>query len=103
MLKTVALSALVVAFAVGATPAAADPTGDTVARNFQEADVDADGVLTLSEFTTLIDLNARDGIGRSAVVQRFGQYGMAFMRVDVDMDGRVTPEEMAAIAARAQR
>ncbi|MEM9781626.1 MAG: hypothetical protein AAF899_04025 [Pseudomonadota bacterium] len=71
--------------------------------NFMTADVDADGALTLSEFTTLIDLNAASGIGRASLIKRFGRYAMAFGRLDGNDDGLVTPEEIQALAQQAAR
>ena len=71
-------------------------------ENFTQADVDANGALTLSEFTTLIDLNAADGIGRAPTIKRFGRYGTVFGRLDANSDGLVTPKEIQNLAAQAQ-
>ncbi|MEO1315817.1 MAG: hypothetical protein AAFW01_04375 [Pseudomonadota bacterium] len=76
---------------------------DQVIENFMQADANTDGALTLSEFTTLIDLNAQSGIGRAAMIKRLGRYGTAFGRLDGDGDGVVTAEELQALAQRAQR
>lgn len=68
------------------------------AENFIQADVNVDNALTFDEFTTFIDLNADDDIGRAGVVRRFGRYETAFGRIDANEDGFVTPEELAAQA-----
>jgi Ca2+-binding EF-hand superfamily protein len=74
-----------------------------VAANVLEADADADGALTLDEFTTLIDLNAHYGIGRSQKIQRTGRYSLVFGRLDSNADGVVTKDEMEAMMARVRR
>lgn len=102
--KFLVVVAAVAATAIGTTgPAlASDAQKELIAENFMEADVDADGALTLSEFTALIDLNAADNIGRARIVQRMGRQETAFGRLDADGDGLVTPEEISERAARAQ-
>ncbi|MEM6676452.1 MAG: hypothetical protein AAF675_01125 [Pseudomonadota bacterium] len=99
---TTALIALITLTTLGAAPAvlAAETQRERVAENFLEADVNADGALTIGEFRTLIDLNAGDGIGRAAMIKRLGRYDMAFGRIDADRDGLITPEEMQALAER---
>lgn len=72
-------------------------------ENFQQADADEDGALDRGEFETLINLNADDGLGRAAMVRRFGKYEAAFDRMDANGDGSVTTEEIAERAARAQQ
>ena len=97
------LLALVVVAGLAAGPDlhAAETGGEQVAENFRQADANGDGALTLSEFRTLIDLNAEDGIGRAGMVKRFGRYGQAFGHIDANGDGLVTQEEMRAVAAEA--
>lgn len=89
-----ALVAILAAHGAGASEA----DRQQAAENFVEADVDANGALTLSEFTTLIDLNAEDDLGVARLVKRSGRYQTAFRRLDADADGRVSVEEMAAAA-----
>ena len=97
---------LVVLIALATAPLAAAEESEAVREqaraNFLEADVDGDRALTLPEFTTLIDLNAEDGIGRAHLIRRMGRYEMAFGRVDADADGLVTTEEIRA-AAKSRR
>jgi len=93
-------TALVAALLPGAVAAASEAEREKAAENFVQADVDADGALTLAEFTTLIDLNAEDDLGRAATVKRFGGYAKAFGRIDSDGDGVVTPAEIRAQAER---
>ena len=97
--------AVIVAIVIGAAAGAnaSEAAKEQAAANFMQADADADGALTLSEFTTLIDLNAQHGIGRAAMIRRFGKYSTAFGRIDTNADGFVTPEEMSALAAKARR
>ncbi|MEM1419413.1 MAG: hypothetical protein AAF661_16680 [Pseudomonadota bacterium] len=73
------------------------------AENFLQADANADGALNFNEFSTLIDLNADDSLGRAKMVKRFGKYDVAFGRADGNADGFVTTEELAELAAKAQQ
>ena len=93
-----ALVAILAAHGAGASEA----NRQKAAENFMQADVDANGALSLSEFTTLIDLNAAEGIGRAPTIKRFGRYGMVFGRLDANANGLVTPEEIRDLAAQAQ-
>ena len=95
-----ALPAVFAAFLTGAAGAASEAERQMAAENFAQADVDADGALTLAEFTTLIDLNAEDELARAATVKRFGAYAKAFGRIDADGDGIVTRDEIRAKAER---
>lgn len=104
MTRTLRIAALLAigagaALAAGAGAALAqDAARDKAAANFQQADADGDGALTLSEFTILIDLNAADDLGRARMIKRTGRYQTAFDRIDADGNGRVTVEELAAMA-----
>jgi Ca2+-binding EF-hand superfamily protein len=87
-----------------ALPTVANETARSqIAANVLEADADADGALTLEEFTTLIDLNADSGIGRARMIQRNDRYSMAFGRIDLNGDGFLTKDELEDMAARARR
>ncbi|MEM9046386.1 MAG: hypothetical protein AAGC81_17010 [Pseudomonadota bacterium] len=85
---------------VPASTLADEAQKEVVAENFLQADANADGALTFEEFTTLIDLNAEDEIGRAALVKRMGKQSTAFGRLDANADGIVTTEEISAQAAR---
>lgn len=98
VLIAIAIAIATVAPALHASEANREKAG----ANFLEADVDDDGALTRSEFRTLIDLNAADGIGQAHMVKRFGRYDQAFGRIDTNGDGLVTPEEMQAMVAQAK-
>ncbi|MEM6944044.1 MAG: hypothetical protein AAF565_09890 [Pseudomonadota bacterium] len=105
MKTPIAIIAIIAALGAGNSSRAqtSEATRDAIVENFFEADADADGVLTLGEFTTLIDLNAADGLGRAALVKRFNRYAMAFGRLDTNADRLLTvPEMQAAAAARRQ-
>lgn len=90
---------------IGATVQAAanEAVRDQIAANVLEADANADGALTLDEFTTLINLNAEAGIGRARIIQRNDRYSMAFGRIDRNGDGFLTRDEVEEMAARARR
>lgn len=89
--------ALFAALLIGAGAAEASEA-EMAAQNFAQADVDGNGALTRSEFTTFIDLNAADGLGNAATVKRAGRYATAFKRVDANGDGNVTLAEMRSLA-----
>ena len=99
--RSIALAAIV-ALPLPAAQAqtAKDAQREQVAANFREADADGDGALTRVEFIQLIDLNAQHDIGRAKLVARLDRYDMAFGRADVNEDGRVTLEELAALASQ---
>ena len=71
-------------------------------ENVTQADRNDDGVLTRSEFETLIDLNATDKLGRAERVKKSGRYGMVFNRLDANGDGFLTKQEMQAMAEAAR-
>ncbi len=105
MNTTITVPGLIAALVIGVAPSALaqQPDREQAAANFMQADADGDSALTLSEFTTLIDLNAESGIGQAAMIQRMGRYGMAFGRLDGNGDGLITTDEFQAHAQRAQR
>ncbi len=100
--STIVFVAAVTAVLVGhsMTARASEAQKTQVRANFQAADTNRDIALAPLEFVTFINLNARYGIGRSRMIQRFGGYEMAFERVDANRDGFVTPDELAAAASR---
>lgn len=100
-MKLAALTALLLTPSLQAQ--ASEEMMKKAAENFAQADGDADGALTLEEFTKLIDLNAEDEIGRAAMVKRMGKQSTAFERVDANADGIVSTEELEAMASRAQQ
>lgn len=71
-------------------------------ENMSQADRNEDGALTRAEFETLINLNAEDGLGKAAMVQRAGLYDKAFKRLDQNGDGSLTPQEMKTFAGQAK-
>jgi Ca2+-binding EF-hand superfamily protein len=78
----------------------ANPQRAQVQANFQAADVDKNGQLSLTEFTTFINLNADHNVGQASSIRRFGMYTKAFKRADANGDGIVTKEEIAAQAEK---
>ncbi len=91
-------AALVLTVAASSSSAAAQTNRDAAAANFTEADANADGALTIDEFTRFIDLNAEDKLGNASRIQRTGRYATAFERLDSDKNGLVTREDIAARA-----
>jgi Ca2+-binding EF-hand superfamily protein len=91
-----------VALVVLTLPAAANdnPKRAQAQTNFQAADVDKNGQLSLTEFTTFINLNADHNVGQASSIRRFGMYTKAFKRADANGDGIVTKEEIAAQAEK---
>lgn len=81
-------------------PAVAQDQRDKARANFQQADINKDGQLDLPEFTTFINLNADDGLGRAATVRRLSMYAKAFATADANRDGLVSREEIAAQARK---
>lgn len=82
------------------TPASAQDEREQARANFLEADVNEDKQLDRDEFTTFIDLNAEDGLGRASTIRSLGMHGTAFGRVDANGDGLVSREEIEAGAGR---
>ena len=80
--------------------AAAQQNREAAAANFAEADANGDGALTIDEFTRFIDLNAADQLGNARRIQRAGMYNTAFGRLDVNKDGLVSRQEIAAQAGQ---
>ena len=95
---TAALIALPLAGAHAQTMSSADR--QKMLENIVQADANDDGAVSRAEFETLIKLNARDGLGRAAQVQKTGRYSMAFKRLDTNGDGFLTKKEMQALAAQ---
>ena len=86
----------VVATAFLAAPALAQDTNALARENFDQADANDDGKLSPTEFRVFIDENAKDEIGRAAMVKRFGAYDRAFATLDQDEDGFVSGAELRA-------
>ena len=98
---TSAITAAICALASSGLATTAEANEHEMAKeNFLQADADADGALTVDEFTRMIDLNAEDKIGRAHWVQRSGRYKTVFERVDANSNGLVETEELAAMANR---
>lgn len=67
-------------------------------ENFTQADANRDAVLTLDEFTKLLELNAEDNLGKAAQIVKSGRSRMAFNRIDADRNGLLTQQELQAFA-----
>lgn len=95
-----ALSAAGPALAQVADRAKATANLVKIKANFQQADADRDGRLNYREFVAFIDLNANQGLGKTASIRRFRAYKRAFERLDTNRDGTISPQELAAQAQR---
>jgi len=93
------ITASVLAIAVAA-PAYAQDERDQARTNFMEADANKDDQLDLADFTTFVDLNADDGLGRASMIRSLGMHDTAFGRVDTNGDGLATREEIQGQAER---
>ena len=91
-----ALATVLLVFAASTAPAHANQQREQAQANFLQADVNQDQHLDLAEFTTFINLNADDNLGRAARIRRLGLHGRAFARLDANRDGLVSREELVA-------
>ena len=67
-------------------------------ENVTQADRNDDGAISRSEFETLIDLNAQDGLGRAERVKKSGRYGIVFNRLDANGDGFLSKQDRQQMA-----
>jgi hypothetical protein len=79
----------------GSAIAQSDAEREAARANFRQADANGDHRLNRREFRAFINANAEDGLGRAAMVRRFGAYDRAFARVDRNGNGIVTPAELS--------
>jgi len=101
--KTIATSQFITASVLAiamAAPAYGQDDRDQARTNFLQADANKDHQLDLAEFTTFVDLNADDGLGRASMVRSWGMHETAFGRVDTNGDGLATREEIQGQAER---
>ena len=90
-------SLMILMAAAPALAQASAPDRQSLAReNFAQADADGDEKLSASEFRRFIDENAKDDLGRAAMVKRFKAYDKAFERLDANKDGFVSRTEFAS-------
>lgn len=75
----------------------ADMTG--AKANFLQADINQDQQLDFGEFTTFINLNADNGLGRAPMIRRFGMHSRALGRLDTNRDSVVSRQELASQVA----
>lgn len=71
---------------------------DQARANFVKADINKDSFLDSAEFQTFINLNADLGLGRAPTIRRFNAYARAFAELDKNRDGKLSREEIAAVA-----
>ncbi len=84
-----------------ALPAVAmDPSRAQARANFVKADINQDRHLDYAEFKIFINLNADHNIGRASMIRRFNAHDRAFLRVDLDRDGRISPAELSEASNR---
>ena len=97
----VTLAVLTIAWS--ATANAEGPTAEQreqVKAHYIAADVNGDRHLEHAEFVQFVNLNADAGIGRFGMIRRFGMYGRAFSKIDMDRDGLIAPQELAELSKR---
>ena len=68
-----------------------------VHANYQAADEDGDGNLTMLQFRTFIDANAEIDFAMARQVKRFRGYRQAFLRVDLNSDGSLSWQEYVTV------
>lgn len=93
------LCALGLATLLAATPAQAQFEDESVAA-FLGADANGDEYLDFQEFRVFIRTMAAIGAPMSQRIRNLGVYRIAFGRVDLNDDGRASPDELRAAEAR---
>lgn len=68
-----------------------------VHANYQAADEDGDGNLTMLQFRAFIDANAEIDFARARQVKRMRAYRPAFLAVDLDKDGSLSWQEYVTV------
>ena len=68
-----------------------------VHANYQSADEDGDGNLTMRQFRTFIDANAEIDFARASQVKRMRAYRSAFLAVDLNNDGSLSWQEYVTV------
>ena len=77
-----------------AVPLTAQDNRSLVGENFEQADTDNNDKLSPSEFRVLIDENAKDEIGRAALIKQGKAYDRVFARLDANDDGFLSFSEL---------
>ena len=98
--KTLVATAALAAFPVFAAEAQemSGTEKQALIANMLQADSNNDGILYLSEFELLINLNAEDGLGKATTVKRTGAYKMVFNKLDSNGDGALSKDEAQQLA-----
>ena len=68
-----------------------------VHANYQSADEDGDGNLTMRQFRVFIDANAEIDFARASQVKRMRAYRSAFLAVDLNNDGSLSWQEYVTV------
>ena len=68
-----------------------------VHANYQSADEDGDGNLTMRQFRTFIDANAEIDFAPARQVNRMRAYRPAFLAVDLNNDGSLSWQEYVTV------
>mgnify|MGYP001242903017 FL=1 len=72
-----------------------------VHANYQSADEDGDGNLTMRQFRVFIDANAEIDFARASQVKRMRAYRPAFLAVDLNNDGSLSWQEYVTVLRNA--
>lgn len=68
-----------------------------VHANYQSADEDGDGNLTMRQFRVFVDANAEIDFARARQVKRMRAYRPAFLAVDLNSDGSLSWQEYVTV------
>ena len=68
-----------------------------VQANYQLADEDGDGNLTMRQFRVFVDANAEIDFARARQVKRMRAYRPAFLAVDLNSDGSLSWQEYVTV------
>ena len=97
------VGSMLVVLSLGVSAAASDEreavlkTLRQVHANYQSADEDGDGNLTMRQFRTFIDANAEIDFARASQVKRMRAYRPAFLAVDLNNDGSLSWQEYVTV------
>ena len=86
-----------------ASIAFADDMQTAMDKNFDEADMNNDSRLTITEFHRFNELNMEDGIVRSAAIQRLRGERLSFDIIDMDKNGLITKDELRQVPRPIER
>ena len=93
-MRTASQTLIFAARSIFAVPLTAQDNRSLVGENFDHADTDNDDKLSPSGFHILIDENAKDEIGRAALIKQRKAYDRVFARLYANDDGFLSFSEL---------